>query len=94
MTNKLFVTSLPYTVTDPELLAHFESVGDVLSARVVFDKDTGRSKGFGFVEMATPELARRAIDTLNEAPLAGRNLIVKVSEPPASRAPRPASRRF
>ena len=92
MTPKLFVAGLPYSVTDDQLIEHFSQIGEVIAAHVAIERETGRSRGFGFVEMASVELAQKAIQTLNEAPLNGRNLVVKEAQPSAPRSPRPARR--
>ena len=68
----LFVGSLPYATTDDTLLAHFQQIGPVTSARVITDRDSGRSKGFGFVEMSDDTQARAAIEALN-----GQNVAVE-----------------
>ncbi|MBO9538987.1 RNA-binding protein [bacterium] len=81
MTNKLFIAGLAFAATDEDLRAHFARVGDVVSARIARDRETQRSRGFGFVEMATPELAQKAIETLDGTLLSGRAITVKVSEP-------------
>lgn len=76
MATKLFVGSLSYQVTDEELNEFFASVGNVVSAKVIFDRDTNRSKGFGFVEMGSDDEAKAAIDQLNGKELNGRAIIV------------------
>ena len=76
MGKKLFVGNLPFTTTSDDLKAHFSAVGTCESASVVTDRDSGRSRGFGFVEMASPEEAQRAIEELNGKPLNGRTLNV------------------
>ena len=81
MATKLFVGSLAYTATDDDLKAHFQQVGTVESAKVIMDRDTGRSKGFGFVEMSSDDEAKAAIDKLNNSDLAGRNIIVSEARP-------------
>lgn len=77
---KLFVGNLPWGATEDSLKQHFESCGKVLSVKVVTDQYTGKSKGFGFVEMESPEEAQRAIDQLNEQPMLGRNLRVSLAQ--------------
>lgn len=77
---KLFVGNLPFSATDADLRAKFSEVGKVVSARVIVDRDTNRSRGFGFVEMATPEQAKNAIKRLHETTLMGRNMIVREAE--------------
>lgn len=78
---KLFVAGLPYDVDDAELTEIFEKCGTILSAKVAIDRETGKSKGFGFVEMKNDDEAREAIELLNNIAL-GRNktMIVKEAE--------------
>jgi RNA recognition motif-containing protein len=91
--HKLFVASLPYAATDDDLHAHFAQVGEVISARVARDRDTHRSKGIGFVEMASEALAAEAIACLNDSELGGRRILVQVSRPKERRpAPGPRGR--
>jgi len=70
------VGSLPWSVDDEELKQAFEKQGTVVSAKVVKDRDTGRSRGFGFVEMENSADAKNAIKALNESELNGRNIVV------------------
>ena len=81
MAKKLFVGNLPYSITDHELEGLFQPHGSVQSAQVVVDRVTGRSKGFGFVEMDSAENAQAAITTLNGHELNGRPLTVTESKP-------------
>ena len=81
MATKLFVGSLAYSVTDEELRTAFEEAGTVDSAKVITDRETGRSRGFGFVEMATEEEAQNAVKLLNEKELGGRRIIVNEARP-------------
>lgn len=81
MATNLFVGSLPYSTTDDELKAHFEQAGTVTSARVITERETGRSKGFGFVEMGSDEEAQKAIAELNGKELGGRELVVNEARP-------------
>jgi RNA recognition motif-containing protein len=76
-------------VTEEKLQQHFSQHGSVVSARIITDKFTGRSKGFGFVEMSSDEEAERAINALNGTDLEGRNIVVSEARPQAPRAPRP-----
>ena len=76
MNKKLYVGSLPYSITEDELRDLFSPFGAIASARVITDKFTGRSKGFGFVEMATEEDAQKAIDGNNGKEIEGRALVV------------------
>lgn len=89
MTN-LFVRSLSYSTTDDSLRDLFATVGTVVSAKVIMDRDTNRSKGFGFVEMGSDEEARAAIAQLDGKELDGRTIIVAEARP---REERPAFRR-
>src|SRR5262249_28593209 len=81
MGKKLYVGNLPYTITDSELQQLFEAHGQVRSAQVIMDRDTGRSKGFGFVEMASDAEAQAAIDALNGAQQGDRTLTVNEARP-------------
>lgn len=81
MATKLFVGSLAYSVTDETLRTAFEEAGTVESAKVITDRETGRSRGFGFVEMATEEEAQNAVKLLNEKELDGRRIIVNEARP-------------
>jgi RNA recognition motif-containing protein len=85
MGNKLYVGGLPYSVTDGQLQDLFGAHGTVASARVIADKFTGQSKGFGFVEMSSGSEAQRAIDALNGTQLQGRTLTVNEAKPMAPR---------
>jgi len=86
MNKKLFVGGLPYATTDEELRTHFAQAGNVLSAQIVMDRMTGRSKGFGFVEMESDEEATKAIETLNGTDFGGRSLAVNEARPKTDRA--------
>ena len=81
MTNKLFIGSLDYATTDAQLEELFATIGKVLSAKVIVDRNTGVGKGFGFVEMETPESAKMAMDKLNGSQLNGRAIAVKEATP-------------
>ncbi|NLF69156.1 MAG: RNA-binding protein [Candidatus Anammoximicrobium sp.] len=81
MGKKLYVGNLPYSVSDSDLQRLFEPHGAVQSAQVVVDRDTGRSKGFGFVEMETGEAAQAAISALNGQDFSGRSLTVNEARP-------------
>ncbi|MEM9849024.1 MAG: RNA-binding protein, partial [Bacteroidota bacterium] len=76
----IFVAKLDYGVTSEELQEAFEAYGAVDSAKVIMDRDTGRSKGFGFVEMPDDDEAYAAIDALNESEMNGREIVVKKAE--------------
>lgn len=88
MAAKLFVGSLAYGVTDDQLTEAFAECGTVVSAKVIIDRDTQRSKGFGFVEMSSDEEAKAAIDKLNNTEIAGRSIIVNEARPQEARPPR------
>ncbi|MDP2303139.1 MAG: RNA-binding protein [Ignavibacteria bacterium] len=81
MSTKLFVGSLPWSVSDDSLKSVFEPFGEVVSAKVIKDRQTGRSKGFGFVEMANDTEANKAMTALNGSDLSGRNIIVNEAKP-------------
>jgi RNA recognition motif-containing protein len=85
MASKLFVGGLSYSTTSESLREYFAQCGTVESATVVTDRATGRSRGFGFVEMATEEEAQTAISRLNDKPFEGRRLTVNLSNPQAAR---------
>jgi len=85
MATKLFVGSLSYSVGDDQLKEAFEAAGTVVSAKVIIDRDTGRSKGFGFVEMASEEEAQAAIDLLNGKEIDGRAVAVSEARPRENR---------
>jgi len=84
----IYVGNLSYSTTDAELEAMFGEFGEVSSAQVITDRDTGRSRGFGFVEMPDEEEARSAIDGLNGKEVGGRNLTVNEARPKADRGSR------
>src|SRR2546427_12477588 len=86
MSSKIYVGGLPYATTDAQLQEIFSAHGTVESARVITDKFTGRSRGFGFVEMASSEEAQRAIQALNGTDLDGRNLTVNEARPQEKRS--------
>lgn len=81
MAKNLFVGSLPFSLTDEALGQLFAQYGQVQTANVIKDKYTGRSRGFGFVEMATEEEAQKAVEKLNNYNLEGRNIVVKEALP-------------
>jgi cold-inducible RNA-binding protein len=85
MATKLFVGSLAYSATDDDLAAFFAAVGEVVSAKVIIDRDTNRSKGYGFVEMASDDEAKAAVDQLNGKDLNGRPVAVNEARPQAPR---------
>ncbi len=77
----IFVGSLPFSIEEADLRESFEAYGTVDSVKIITDKFTGRSKGFGFVEMSNDEEAQKAIDELNGATVDGRTIVVNKSEP-------------
>jgi cold-inducible RNA-binding protein len=81
VSTKLFVGSLPWSVDDNSLQETFEAHGNVVSAKIVKDRDTGRSRGFGFVEMENSTDATNAINALNNSELKGRNIVVNKANP-------------
>src|ERR1700716_3686443 len=85
MATKLYVGNLSFRTTSEDLREAFSSAGTVESATVIEDRDTGRSRGFGFVEMATPEEAAAAIEQFNGKDFGGRNLTVNEAKPRADR---------
>jgi RNA recognition motif-containing protein len=88
----LYVGNLSYQMTDDDLRAAFEAFGEVSSAKVIRDRETGRSKGFGFVEMPVDSEAEEAIRQMDNADLGGRNLKVNQARPRAEAPPRGRSR--
>jgi RNA recognition motif-containing protein len=88
MGNKLYVGNLPYTVRDEDLQQAFSAYGSVNSAKVMMERDTGRSKGFGFVEMGSDAEAQSAIEGMNGQSLGGRSLVVNEARPMEARPPR------
>ncbi len=88
MGNKLYVGNLPYTVRDEDLQQAFSAYGAVNSAKVMMERDTGRSKGFGFVEMASDSEAQSAVEGMNGQSLGGRSLVVNEARPMETRPPR------
>jgi RNA recognition motif-containing protein len=94
MSAKLYVGGLPYAVTEQQLQELFSQHGTVVSAKVIADKYTGQSRGFGFVEMSTPEEAKKAISALNGTQLDGRSLTVNEAKPQENRAPGGGGSRF
>lgn len=81
MATKLFVGSLSWNVTDDQLKDFFSAAGQVVSANVIVDRDTNRSKGFGFVEMSSDDEAKAAVDQLNNKELDGRAIVVSEARP-------------
>lgn len=81
MNNKLYVGQLPFSVDSDQLAQYFSAMGEVVSAKVITDRESGRSKGFGFVEMATEQMAENAIENLNGSEFSGRNINVSIAKP-------------
>jgi cold-inducible RNA-binding protein len=88
MGNKLYVGNLPYTVRDEDLQQSFGEYGSITSAKVMMERDTGRSKGFGFVEMGSDAEAQAAIAGMNGQSLGGRSITVNEARPMEARPPR------
>jgi RNA recognition motif-containing protein len=88
MGNKLYVGNLPYSYTDNDMQRDFGAFGTVASAKVMMDRDSGRSKGFGFVEMSSAAEANAAIQGLNGKEIGGRALTVNEAKPMEPRGPR------
>ena len=82
---KLYVGNLSYNVTEERLQQHFTQYGSVVSARIITDKFSGRSKGFGFVEMSSEQEAEKAINALNGTDFDGRNIVFSEARPQAPR---------
>jgi RNA recognition motif-containing protein len=85
MAVKLYVGRLSYSTTDDTLNALFADFGTVVSAQVIKDRDSGQSKGFGFVEMENDDAAQAAISSLNDKEVDGRSIIVNIARPPEPR---------
>ena len=88
MGNKLYVGNLPYSVRDEDLQQAFGEFGTITSAKVMMERDTGRSKGFGFVEMGSDAEAQAAINGMNGQSLGGRSITVNEARPMEARPPR------
>lgn len=88
MAKKLYVGGIPYATTEDELKAAFAEIGEVTSSAIIIDKMTGRSKGFGFIEMANDADADKAITEMNGKDFQGRTLTVNEARPLEERAPR------
>ena len=89
MNNKLYVGGLSYDTSEDELKNHFGGAGTVISASIIMDRETNRSRGFGFVEMSSEEEANKAIEMFNEKDFAGRNLTVNIAKPKTEGGDRP-----
>ncbi|MBI1908866.1 MAG: RNA-binding protein [Deltaproteobacteria bacterium] len=81
MGTKLYVGNLPFSTTEEELSQTFAAYGEVTSARIITDKFSGRSRGFGFVEMTSEEAAKQAVEKLNDTPLGDRKIVVNEARP-------------
>ncbi len=88
MSNKLYIGNLSFNTTEDELKDYFAQAGQVASCSIIMDKFTQRSRGFGFVEMSTPEEAQKAIDDFDGKDLDGRSLRVNIAKPREDRPPR------
>ena len=91
MGKRLYVGNLPYRMTDEELATAFSQAGTVADVTIVIDRETGRSRGFGFVEMATEAAAATALETMNGAEVGGRTLKVAEAKERPTLRPRPAA---
>lgn len=89
MTTKLYVGGIPYSSTNDDLKAHFGAAGSVVSAQIIIDKMTNRSKGFGFVEMSSEDEANKAIEMFHDKEFQGRRLTVNIARPLTPREDRP-----
>ena len=89
MAQKLYVGGIPYGSTDNELKELFSKAGNVTSATIIMDKFSGRSRGFGFVEMASEQEAQKAIDMLNGTPMGDRTIVVNEAREMSERPERP-----
>jgi RNA recognition motif-containing protein len=89
MNSKLYVGGIPYSSTNDDLKNHFSAAGNVVSAQIIIDKMTNRSKGFGFVEMSSEAEALKAIEMFHDQDFQGRRLTVNVARPLAPREDRP-----
>ena len=81
MSNKLYVGNLPYSYSDSDMQQAFGAYGSVTSAKVIMEADSGRSKGFGFVEMGSPAEAQSAIEGMNGQDVGGRSMVVNEARP-------------
>jgi RNA recognition motif-containing protein len=90
----IYVGNLSFKATDEDLVAEFSKIGEVTSAKIIVDKFRNRSKGYGFVEMANDDEARKAIETLNGIEFMERNLIVNESQPRPEGEERPARKPY
>jgi RNA recognition motif-containing protein len=86
METKLYVGNMPYSMSEADLTTMFAQAGAVKSASIIQDRETGRSKGFGFVEMSTQEEAQKAISLFNGKDLQGRSMVVNIARPREERS--------
>lgn len=91
---KLFVGNLPHRCSENEVTALFETVGSVVSTKIIIDRATQKSKGYGFVEMSSSDEGKKAIDQLNGKDFQGRNLVVNEARPQEKRERPPQRRPF
>jgi RNA recognition motif-containing protein len=92
MNNKLYVGNLPEAITDEDLKDNFDDLGTCLSAHVIRDKQSGRSRGFAFVEMATPDEAQQTVEKCKGVMIEGQKLIVKLAHSEQDKSMGPGSR--
>jgi RNA recognition motif-containing protein len=85
--NRLYVGGLPYSMDEVQLREMFATAGSVQNAIIITDKFSGRSKGFGFIEMANPKEAQKAIELFNEKEIDGRKITVNIARPKEERRP-------
>lgn len=91
---KLFVGNLPFNITEEKLKEIFEKYGEIKSLKLITDRDTGKSRGFAFVEYADKDSANKAIKEYNGQTLDGRSIVVKVANDKAARPPRRTTNRY
>ena len=94
MSNKLYVGNLPYSYSDSDMQQAFGAYGSVNSAKVIMEADSGRSKGFGFVEMGSPAEMQAAIEGMNGQDVGGRNMVVNEARPMQPRTGNQGDRRY
>jgi cold-inducible RNA-binding protein len=94
MGTKLYVGNLPYSYSDIDMERAFSAFGSVNSAKIIMDRDSGRSKGFGFVEMSSADEATAAINGMHGQDMGGRDMVVNEAKPMEPRAPRAGGSRY
>jgi RNA recognition motif-containing protein len=94
MNNKLYVGNLSYSATEETLRDTFVEYGNVVSCKLIIDRDTGRSKGFAFVEMSSEDEANKVIEELNGSQLEGREMKINIARPQEKRESRPRNNRW